>query len=89
MSARARRLCPLPNTSLKYILHDLDLAKITRSGMGRSGQCPLRNLVARALPIGQWALNGHLSNTTLSFFCSLKYMFDPPLLPGLVIYGFL
>ena len=41
-------------------------------GMGRGGQCPLRNLVARALPIGQWALNGHLSNTTLSIFLQFK-----------------
>ena len=41
-------------------------------GMGRGGQCPLRNLVARALPIGQWALSGHFSNTTLSIFWQFK-----------------
>ena len=43
-----------------------------KGGMGRIGQCPLRNLVARALPIGQWALNGHLSFTTLSIFCNFE-----------------
>ena len=41
-----------------------------KGGMGRVGQCPLRNLVAWALPIGQWALNGHMSFTTLSNFCT-------------------
>ena len=39
-----------------------------KGGMGRVGQCPLRNLVAWALPIGQWALNGHLPNTNLPIF---------------------
>ena len=43
-----------------------------KGGMGRVGQCPLRNLVAWALPIGQWALNGHLSFTTLSIFCNFE-----------------
>ena len=43
-----------------------------KGGMGRVGQCPLRNLVARALPMGQWALNGHLSFTTLSIFCNFE-----------------
>ena len=43
-----------------------------KGGMGRVGQCPLRNLVAWALPIGQWALNGHFSNTTLSLFWQFK-----------------
>jgi len=39
-----------------------------KGGMGRVGQCPLRNLVAWALPIGQWALNGHLPTTNLPIF---------------------
>ena len=29
------------------------------SGTGRLGQCPFGKFLARALTIGQWALNGH------------------------------
>ena len=51
---------------LRPRIYPIFSAKFVLRPQNEASNGPLRNLVARALPIGQWALNGHFSNTILS-----------------------